>query len=744
MSLKKKLRTLVEKEINRATSTNIFENKESLLAMGDADLADLATKSGIEELIVRDGEGNLTDESKNEIVQSLCNLENSADDIEENIDEVDMGQADRTLRRTGKEPSSGDRWGIKVDGKPSVNYFSSEAEAEAKAEEWKRLPQGRGKTIEAFKAASIGEAELDEADRKVSPFDAYEFLKNNEWLDKDFFRLSHSDINILLDYAKQVKYRKSPSAPGSTGRMFFYYLTNLANKWTKKDIGEAYSDKNPKIDLYNKSDGKYLASTNYSKTVKDAVKAYEDKYPKLKGNVKGSISESIQESEGNNMNYDDKFYVYDNGGAETEEGSIDRYTIILKADVEGEPDRRGMIPALASGVDPKGYMQHVELYLSDVVDMLTAGEEFLGKEIPFSELPDAVQSFAISDYKDQLNSDINEAEGDEDEEELPNDEDQEEELPLEDEPSDEGEEELPDEEEGEAEKEKITVVVISPELKKNDEDDDENQDSYNLENKDLINTNEHVAALFNGETLSEEFQAKAKVIFEAALAEHTKALRDKFVKEFRIRESKIQKKFDAQVQEVKESLIKEQAKLIDGYLSEAVDTWVAENQMVLESNIRTELTEEFIDGLKNLFAESYIEVPVEKFDLIKAQESKINELEESLKVERKRTRLSLKEAKRLHCESIITKQTSDMTEVEKAKFIKLVESVEFDSIEQFEKKIKVLKESYSRKTSVLKEKTDSVRNKKVETSVIIEQEQLNSPIDQISDALGSVLSVLNK
>lgn len=675
MSLQEKLKTLVAKEINKATSQKLFESKEDLQAMGNSELIDLANKSGIEELIVKDGEGNLTDESKNEIIQSLCNLENSADDIEEETELVD-------------------------------------------------------------------EAELDEADRKVSPFDAHEFLKNNGWLGKDFFTLSSSDVHTLLDYAKQVKYRKGQYAPGSTGRMFFYYLTNLASKWTKEDMSEAYSDKNPKIDLYNKADGKYLASTNYSKTVKDAVKAYEDKYPKLKGNVKGNISESIQESEGNDMNYDDKFYVFDIGNGDD---VVDKYTIILKADVDGEPDRRGMIPALASGEDPKGYMQHVELYLSDVVDMLTAGEKFLGDEIPFSQLPDAVQQFAINDYKDQLEQteSVNEAEGDEEEkEELPDDENQEQdELPVEDEPT----EEEPVEDEAETEDaEKITVVVISPELKKDDAEDDDVQDSYNLENKDLINTNEHVEALFNGETLSEEFQAKAKVVFEAALAEHTKALRNKFIKEFRIRESKIQKRFDAQVQEVKESLIKEQAKIVDGYLSEAVDTWVAENQMVLESNIRTELTEEFIDGLKNLFTESYIEVPAEKFDLIKAQESKIKELEESLDIEKKNSRRSLKEAKRLHCESIITKQTSDMTEVEKAKFIKLVESVDFNSIEQFEKKVKTLKESYTRKTTV-KESTEKVenKNKKLERQVVIEEQvKDNSPIDQISNALGSVLSTL--
>lgn len=702
MPLKEKLKTLVEKEINRATSKKLFESKEELAAMGDRELINLAKDSGIDELVVQDGEGNLTGDSRDEIIQSLCNLENSSDDIEEEVelvDEIDMGQADRTLRRSGTGKESVGRWGIKVDGKPSVNYFSSEQEARKMANEWKRLPRAKGKNIEVFKSSNADmneEIELDEAERKVSPYDAHEFLSSKGWIGKDFFTLSSSEVSELLAYAKQVKYRAGKYAPGSTARMFFYYLTNLARKWETKN-------------------GKQIQEND----------------------------EGI-----GNMNYDDKFFVFDNGGEEAEYGSMDRYTIILKADVDGEPDRRGMIPALASGKDPRGYMQHIDLYLSDVVDLitndevLTDGEPFLGKEIPFSSLPEPVQKFALNDYKDELSQtdDINEA-----------DEDDDKELDSDAEPID-GEEDINTDNEEESEDteesdpEKITVVVISPELKKNDDDDDENQDSYDLENKNLINTNEHVAALFDGETLTESFQEKAKVIFESALAEHTRALRDKFVKEFRIRESKIKARFDTQVREVKEGLIKEQAKIIDGYLSEAVDTWVSENQMVLESNIRTELTEEFIDGLKNLFTESYIEVPAEKFDLIKAQEEKINELEESLQVEKKRSRQSLKEAKRLHCESIINKQTSQMTEVEKAKFIKLVESLEFDSIEQFERKVKVLKESYIRKTSILKEKTENKgvnKNNKIETSVIIEEEdQSKSPIDQISNALGSVLSTL--
>jgi hypothetical protein len=332
--------------------------------------------------------------------------------------------------------------------------------------------------------------------------------------------------------------------------------------------------------------------------------------------------------------------------------------------------------------------------------------------------------------------DINEAEDDDEKE---SDEDDLEVDPE----SEEGSEEDQPEEDSEKE-EKITVVVVSPELKKDESEDDDLDSSYDIEDK-LIDTKTHMEALSQGETLSEDFKEKIKLIFEAAMAEQIKSLRNKFVKEFKLRESKIKSQFDKQVKDLKESLIKEQAVLVDGYLSEAVDKWIVENSVVLESNVRTELTEEFIDGLKNLFAEHYIEVPEEKFDLVKAQEEKIKQLEESVKLLKHKTVKALKESKKLHCESVLNKATSNMTELDKAKFIKLVESVEFDSIDQFEKKVKTLKESYmvkskSENSKVLSENRIN-RPKKIMQEVRTEDDtkKINSPQDALVSFLDDIL-----
>jgi len=611
----------------------------------------------------------------------------------------------------------------------------------------------------------------------------------------------------------------------------------------KDELEEAYSDRNPKIDLYNKETGDYLASTNWSQTIEDAVTTYEKAYPDLAGNVVAELAdgeseyqeddeyleddelneiskETSEDSDGDqdefftdpklesvnlndedlvteanedlvteaNSNYDSEFIVYDIDPTE-KGGHIDRFTIIHKSDLKNK-DSRGFVPMLSSGVDPRGYSGHEEGVVGS----------HLGKKIKFSALPEVVQKFALRDYSDVLS--IKEANEDDLEEAFAkinnkldkryqinqefdgssgkpkfvvrfmdkfigsattkeeankiavdvynkrmkkdlgeaNEDDLEDQDEL-DLTSDETTEDNPDldDEETEEEPEKITVVVVSPELKKDDAEDDDLDSSYNIDDE-VKNVKKHTDALSMNEDLSDEFKEKAKVIFEAALAEHSKELRAKFIKEFRTREKNLKNSFNKQVKDLKESLIKEQAALVDGYLSEAIDTWIAENSVILESNVKTELTEEFIDGLKNLFQEHYIEVPTEKFDLVKAQEEKIKQLEESVSEYKAKSLKNLKEAKKLKCESIINKATSGMTEVDKAKFIKLVESVDFGSIDQFERKVKTLKESYTTKSRSVKEQVlTENRSKRVETEVRTQSEpKLVGPADSVANLLDKI------
>ena len=594
----------------------------------------------------------------------------------------------------------------------------------------------------------------------------------------------------------------------------------------KDELEEAYSDRNPKIDLYNKETGDYLASTNWSQTIEDAVTAYEKAYPDLAGNVVAEladgeseyqeddeyleddelneISKETSESSGGdqdefftdpklesvNLNDEDlvteandgdvsyavksnknnKFVsdLFSDNPTKTFSGkTIDQdrsdAALIWSKQETAERFANGWqgkkMQAVVVPVEFKDgkWMESSNLQEANEDDLEEAfakinnkldkryqiNQEFDGssgkpkfvvrfmdKFIGSATTKEEANKIAVDVYNKRMKKDLGEANEDDLEDQ--------DELDL---TSDETTEDNPDldDEETEEEPEKITVVVVSPELKKDDAEDDDLDSSYDIDDE-MKNVKKHTDALSMNEDLSDEFKEKAKVIFEAALAEHSKELRAKFIKEFRTREKNLKNSFNKQVKDLKESLIKEQAALVDGYLSEAIDTWIAENSVILESNVKTELTEEFIDGLKNLFQEHYIEVPTEKFDLVKAQEEKIKQLEESVSEYKAKSLKNLKEAKKLKCESIINKATSGMTEVDKAKFIKLVESVDFGSIDQFERKVKTLKESYTTKSRSVKEQVlTENRSKRVETEVRTQSEpKLVGPADSVANLLDKI------
>lgn len=522
----------------------------------------------------------------------------------------------------------------------------------------------------------------------------------------------------------------------------------------KDELEEAYSDRNPKIDLYNKETGDYLASTNWSQTIEDAVTAYEKAYPDLAGNVVAELADGESEyQEDDEYLEDDELNEISKETSEDSDGDQDEFFTDPKLESVNLNDEDLVTEANEGDISYAVKSNKNNKFVSDLFSD-NPTKTFSGKTIAQDRSDAALiwskqetaERFANSwqgkkmqavvvpvEFKDgkwMESSNLQEANEDELEDQ--------DELDL---TSDETTEDNPDldDEETEEEPEKITVVVVSPELKKDDAEDDDLDSSYDIDDE-VKNVKKHTDALSMNEDLSDEFKEKAKVIFEAALAEHSKELRAKFIKEFRTREKNLKNSFNKQVKDLKESLIKEQAALVDGYLSEAIDTWIAENSVILESNVKTELTEEFIDGLKNLFQEHYIEVPTEKFDLVKAQEEKIKQLEESVSDYKSKSLKNLKEAKKLKCESIINKATSGMTEVDKAKFIKLVESVDFGSIDQFERKVKTLKESYTTKSRSVKEQVlTENRSKRVETEVRTQSEpKLVGPADSVANLLDKI------
>ena len=194
---------------------------------------------------------------------------------------------------------------------------------------------------------------------------------------------------------------------------------------------------------------------------------------------------------------------------------------------------------------------------------------------------------------------------------------------------------------------------------------------------------EDIDALLHGENLSEEFASKAATIFEAAvIARAEEVIADV--------EVELTEQFQAAVEEIKEDL----AAKVDDYLNYMVEEWMKENEIAIEKGLRAEIVEDFIGGLRTLFAEHYIDIPTEKVDVVEELATKVEELEASLNEEISRSielKKELNEQKKI--EAIYTAcEGLSQTQVEKLK--SLAENVEYTTGEEFVAKLDVLKESY--------------------------------------------------
>src|SRR6056300_149489 len=208
---------------------------------------------------------------------------------------------------------------------------------------------------------------------------------------------------------------------------------------------------------------------------------------------------------------------------------------------------------------------------------------------------------------------------------------------------------------------------------------------------------EDVAALTDGEDLSEEFKAKAATIFEAAI-------KAKLVEEIENLESEYEAKVDEKVSEVKEEIVEK----VDAYLNYVVEEWMKENELAIEKGLRNEITEDFIGGLKSLFESHYIDVPQEKFDVIENQAAEIEKLKEEVnKTIEKNVELNQKIGEFAR-EDIINDVSSDLAITESEKLKGLAESIEYKDAASFRKSVETLKNSYFPKTKASDNESNEV------------------------------------
>ena len=273
------------------------------------------------------------------------------------------------------------------------------------------------------------------------------------------------------------------------------------------------------------------------------------------------------------------------------------------------------------------------------------------------------------------------------------------------------EEEEDDEDEDEDEDEK-------GKKKNKKEEDDEDEEDEMMEEYDI---EEDVNALLDGENLSEEFQEKARTIFEAALRSKVSEIKETL-------EEQYSNVLAEEVEEIKAEL----AERVDSYLEYVADEWISENALAVEQGLKTEMTESFLQGMRGLFEEHYVTIPEEKYDVLESMVEKLDDMETKLN-EQIEKNVSLN--KRL-AESVadgIFEQVSDgLAATQKDKLASLAESVGFESESEYREKLETLKESYfPSRTISLSARTETL------------SEGLDSTPESISGPMSSYLKTLS-
>jgi hypothetical protein len=239
------------------------------------------------------------------------------------------------------------------------------------------------------------------------------------------------------------------------------------------------------------------------------------------------------------------------------------------------------------------------------------------------------------------------------------------------------EEEMHDEDEDEEDKE------THKKSKKNKKEEDDEGDDEDEEVKEDFDIEDDVNALLDGEELSEEFQLKARIIFEAALRSKVSEIKESI-------EDQYARALVEEVEEIKTELNER----VDSYLEYVADEWFTENSLAIEQGLKAELTESFIQGMKGLFEDHYVEIPEDKYDVLDTMVEKLDEMETKLNEQIEKNVSLNKRLSESVADGIFEQVSGGLAATQKDKLASLAESVEFESESEYREKLETLKESY--------------------------------------------------
>lgn len=201
--------------------------------------------------------------------------------------------------------------------------------------------------------------------------------------------------------------------------------------------------------------------------------------------------------------------------------------------------------------------------------------------------------------------------------------------------------------------------------------------------KKAIDVQEDVDALLFGEDLSEEFKVKAATIFEAAVMSRVNA-----------EVATLEEAFEARLEEETELAKEEIIENVDGYLNFIVEQWMSDNEIAIENGLKLDIFEGFVQGMKGLFEDHYIEVPEERFDVVGDLQEQVNFLESKLDDSLETNVTMAKQLSEMARDSITDDFCTSMTDTEVEKFKALAEELSFENSDSYTAKLQIIKENY--------------------------------------------------
>ena len=232
-----------------------------------------------------------------------------------------------------------------------------------------------------------------------------------------------------------------------------------------------------------------------------------------------------------------------------------------------------------------------------------------------------------------------------------------------------------------------------------------------IEEEETYDVDADVQALLEGEELSEDFQNKARTIFETAIKSKVSEIKEE-----------LQESYAQALVEELDTIKKGLTERVDSYLEYVADEWFQENALQVEAGLKTEMTESFMEGMKSLFEEHYVTIPEEKYDVLNSMVDKLDEMENKLNEQIDRNVALNRRLAESNADSVFATVSEGLADTQKEKLSSLAENVEFESETDYREKLETLKESYFPSKPSAPKSTSENLSEEVSTDEVISEE----------------------